>query len=606
MDLRTFVQTHFPLGRAKPDPAKWCGYLVDCPVCNTPHGRNVWTLTPEHDVLTYASTDCATCSEEKRPYDELPAALGMTEDGLNAALREVRAEGTALAAAPEAPAADKKGHTANDVVEWVLYNYQIGRSDDGLLFAVPTRPGTLRIAKEIRAIRADVLKAFREDRKAATGTGVVLGRETLSNALDTVAAYAEEADPVHVAMRSAQVGDDRVVLDLGDATGRVVEITRAGWSVRDPDEGTPLFRRSEATKPLPVPVRGGDLAVLRDLLGLDAEDRRWLQIRGWLVGSLFSEVPRPLLWATGPQGSGKSTRARMVLSLVEPAEALGKEPGRNERDDSTAARGRYLVSFDNVTSVSQNTSDWICRLVTGVTDDRRTLYTDDGLRPVTYRRSGVSTSIALPPGLKPDALERISLVDFDRVPDTERRSEAELWTAYHASKPALLGAVLDDVVTSLRNRSRLVAEGRSWPRMADYAQVVAGVDERLYAAYVGAVDEVLADSALDDPFTAAVLALVAKRGGRTKAKPADFVSPLAASYTGGDTHVSWCPSDGRAFSRALKVAAEALRRAGVTYTTGKSNGDRYIELIGPADPAHAEAVETYLPETHPAPGPRVF
>ena len=92
----------------------------------------------------------------------------------------------------------------------------------------------------------------------------------------------------------------------------------------------------------------------------------------------------------------------MALSLIEPVESLGKEPGRNERDDSIAARGRFLVGYDNITTVSQNTSDWLCRLVTGVTDDRRALYSDDDLRPIAYKRSGVATSITVPAGLGSD------------------------------------------------------------------------------------------------------------------------------------------------------------------------------------------------------------
>src|SRR3712207_4253122 len=218
---------------------------------------------------------------------------------------------------------------------------------------------------------------------------------------------------------------------------------------------------------------------LRDLVGLDEDDRRWRLVRGWLVGSLFSEVPRPLLWATGSQGSGKSVRTRMVLSLIEPTDSLGKEPGRNERDDSTAARGRYLLSYDNITNVSQATSDWLCRLVTGVTDDRRALYTDDDLRPVSYRRSGVATSITLPPGLGSDALERIALVPLDRVPDSERRGEAQLWSAYKAAHPEILGALLSDVVLVLRHLEAIKRETHSRPRMADYADILRALDRGL-------------------------------------------------------------------------------------------------------------------------------
>jgi hypothetical protein len=479
--------------------------------------------------------------------------------------------------------------TADDVVTWIEANFRLGRSTDGLLFAVPTYPGSNRIAREVRAIRSDVLRRFREDRKARTGRGVVIGSETMTAALGLVAALAEDAQehPETVALRAAQVGDDRVFLDLGTTTGRVVEVTPAGWSVVDPSPSLPLFRRSAAVQPLPEPVHGGSMDTLRELLGLDAGDRRWLLVRGWLVGSLFSEVPRPLLWATGSQGSGKSTRARMLLSVIEPTDSLGKEPGRNERDDSTGARGRFLVSYDNVTTVSQATSDWLCRLVTGVTDDRRALYSDDDLRPVSYRRSGVATSITLPPGLGSDALERIALVPLDRVPDDERRGESGLWAAFHSAHPEILGAVLADVARVLRHLEDVKRESIARPRMADYADVLRSLDRALgmegdaghLAAYVGTVDESLADRALDDPFTAAVLALVDQRRGHWHGRPDEFL-PLVTRVAGDFDLPPWWPANPRALGIQLRRASETLRHAGVVVTAGKSNGARWLDLQG--------------------------
>src|SRR3954447_16260026 len=447
LSLGDFAETYFPGGKTR----TMDGFAVTCPVCRTESSLQL------RDLYGRLAVACLTrdCS------GNFAEALGMTEARWEMLLDTVRTDTADAPATPtrgagsgKAKSADGDGRlSADDVVTWIEANYRLGRSTDGLLFAVPVYAGSNRVAREVRSIRSDVLRRFREDRKARTGKGVVIGSETMTAALGLVAALAEDAQehPEPVALRAAQVGNDRVVLDLGDTSGRVVEASPAGWTVTDPCEAVPLFRRSSATQPLPEPVRGGSLETLRELLGLDADDRRWLIVRGWLVASLFAEVPRPILWATGSQGSGKSVRTRMVLSVIEPADSLGKEPGRNERDDSTAARGRFLVSYDNITTVSQNTSDWLCRLVTGVTDDRRALYTDDDLRPVSYRRSGVATSITLPPGLGSDALERIALVPLDRVPDSDRRGEAQLWAAYKAAHPQILGAVLDDLVGVLRH-----------------------------------------------------------------------------------------------------------------------------------------------------------
>jgi hypothetical protein len=588
LTLDDFVEKYFPGRRRKIAD----GWAVTCPSCRQEDAFHVLDLYGTAAVRCL-TLDCPGVDDGK--------ALGLTAAQWGTALDTVVTDSAKVRTTDSAgkdggrrkdsgSSRDRDRLTADDVVTWIEANYRLGRSTDGLLFAVPTYPGALRIAREVRSIRSDVLRRYREDQRAKTGRGVVIGKETLSAALDLVSALAEHAQehPEPVAIRAAQVGDDRVVLDLGDPTGRVVEVTAAGWSVVEPDESTPLFRRSAATQPLPTPERGGSTDTLRELLGLAEDDRRWLLVRGWLAASLFAEVPRPLLWATGSQGSGKSVRTRMVLSLIEPTDSLGKEPGRNERDDSTAARARFLVSYDNITTVSQNTSDWLCRLVTGVTDDRRALYTDDDLRPISYRRSGVATSITLPPGFGSDALERIALVPLDRIPDDQRRGESGLWAAYLAERPKLLGAVLDDVVRVLRHLEDVKREARQRPRMADYADILTALDRSLglaedaghLAAYIGTVDESLADRALDDPFTAAVLTLVEEHRGHWRGT-AEQLRHLLDKAAGHDfDRPRWWPTSPRAVSAQLKRASEALRHAGVLVDSGKSNGARYIELTG--------------------------
>src|SRR3712207_7355886 len=62
---------------------------------------------------------------------------------------------------------------------------------------------------------------------------------TLFRSLFAALAETSTEPPETVALRAAQVGDDRVVLDLGDATGRVVEVTPSGWTITEPSESTP-------------------------------------------------------------------------------------------------------------------------------------------------------------------------------------------------------------------------------------------------------------------------------------------------------------------------------------------------------------------------------
>jgi hypothetical protein len=477
----------------------------------------------------------------------------------------------------ESPADEKPRFGAADVVDFVLDRYDLGRTSDGLLIAIPANPRAAKIARELGTLRGEILRdLFREQR-------ISVGRETIGQAIETLKGLAEEAMTYRVAIRAAQLGAS-IHVDLGDQSGRFVEVSRYGWELRDPreeddpDAARPVFRRTAATVALPAPEKGGSRDEMRRLLGFqDADDPRFRLLWGWLVAAVFESVPRPILWALGTQGSGKSTRARMLLSVLDPADRLGREPGKNERDDSTSARSRFLPSWDNIGSISAATSDWLCRLVTGVQIDRRALYTDDDVRTATLQRTGVATSIILPSGLGADALERLVLVEFERIADRAREAESTLWREFDEVHPRILGALLDDVAGVLRYLSDVRAERRSLPRMADYAQILVALDRHLgldeldgYAAtYAASVSEVLSDAAKADPLTAAVLTLVERGGGLWEGTSADLVEALK-EWSPIDSRAPW-PRTAKGMSDALKKAAEPLRATGVEVAGRKTN-----------------------------------
>ncbi|MBH0098684.1 hypothetical protein I6E68_05955 [Salinibacterium sp. NSLL150] len=475
--------------------------------------------------------------------------------------------------------------SAAALVEFALERYKLRRSPDGMLFATPVDPSAPQIAREIRSLRPDLSRALWASR------GIAVGRETLGTAIETLQGLAYDAPVSEVHIRSARVGG-AFQIDLGDDSGRYVSVSPGEWELIDPrSHETPedlrraTFRRTAATNPLPAPISGGSRDDLRELLGFEVHDPRWKLAWGWLVGSFFVDRPRPILWALGAQGSGKSTRARMLLNVVDPVDALGREPGKNERDDFTAAAGRYIPSWDNIGSVSAATSDFLCRLVTGVGVDRRELYSDDTLRTSTIRRSGVATSIVLPIGLGPDALERMVLLELDRVPESERRSEAELWADFDRLHASILGALLDDVAGAMARLSEATNEVRELPRMADYALVLHALDRHLdlddyegfAEAYTRSVRGVLADRAESDPLTAG-LVKIAKRGGvKGWSGTAESLLYLLEEFRPDDPRAGW-PSTPWSLSSALTKGHETLRAAGLSAERRRRKGARIIVL----------------------------
>src|SRR5690606_22868354 len=128
--------------------------------------------------------------------------------------------------------------------------------------------------------------------------------------------------------------------------------------------------------------------------------------------------------------------------------------------------------WDNISSVSGETSDLLCSLVTGGGRERRQLYTDDDLTALTIRRPIGLTAVGRPAGLRADALDRMIIVELEAP--SERLSDSELQRRFDQAHPWLLGAVLDALSAILRYRASVNPPRM---RMFRYAEILAAYDQ---------------------------------------------------------------------------------------------------------------------------------
>lgn len=386
-------------------------------------------------------------------------------------------------------------------------------------------------------------------------------------------------------LRAARPASGRVVLDLGERNSSAhAVVTGKGWSLHD---GAPevTFELSQASRPLPRPVRpsgmepGDGYEALRKLLGWSETDRRWRLVRGWLVAALLPDVARPLLFLHGRAGSGKSLRGVFVLSVLDPRGELGGNFNKDERDSMVAASARYLMGWDNITTVSESISNMICRLVTGGTDERRSLYSDDDLHVRDIRRTGALTGINVPLML-PDALERLIPLECGVIPEDRRRSESAMRARFAKVHPAILADVLDDVSTVLRRLPKVQALKRNRPRMADFSDVLRALGREYDAAYVRTVKGVRREVAESDPFVGAVVQWLTENpnllGQRLTATAA--LNSLKASAPGWG-EIQGFPKQPNGLSALLAKHAGSIEAMGFTFTHSPVRGTYYWTFL---------------------------
>ncbi len=133
--------------------------------------------------------------------------------------------------------------------------------------------------------------------------------------LEAQAIFDGPEESVHVRI----AGDaERILLDLGDTSWRVVEINAAGCTVLD--KSPVRFRRPSGMRSLPIPERGGSLDLLRNFANIDPDD--FILLMAWLAAALSPTGPYPVLVLTGEYGAAKST-------LRATAEATDRPPRLN-------------------------------------------------------------------------------------------------------------------------------------------------------------------------------------------------------------------------------------------------------------------------------------
>lgn len=438
---------------------------------------------------------------------------------------------------------------ATQLIELGRETYRFGQSVKSEPFAVPLAgPNVARMLRGAGgSLRSELGAAyFTEHGKAAP-------QQALADAVSTLEGFAAQAEPEALHLRSA-VHHDAVWVDLGDGTGRAVEITTRGWSVQD--VAPVLFTRTALTAALPTPERDGRLAELWALLNVTDDDRPL--VLGWQLAALLTpDLPCPVLALLGEQGTGKTTASKRLAALVDPAYPQVRRSPKDGEAWVSAATGSRVVALDNVSAVPEWFSDALCRAVTGDGDVRRRLYSDGDFHVIAFRRAVIVNGIDLG-AVRDDLAERLLTVQLARITEDHRGRESDLehrWTLAH---PRVFGALLDLAVRVLAERDGCLPD--ALPRMADFAHTLATVDHVLgttgLARYRAQAGELAADAVDSDPVLRAIATRVRQTFEGTGAELLDLITDPEVKSPKG-----W-PGTAKAMTGELRRKAPALRRLG--------------------------------------------
>ena len=452
--------------------------------------------------------------------------------------------------------------------------------------------------RETWSIRA---KGFRRwlARRYFAETGGAPSSEALQSGLNVIEAKAHfDASERVVHVRVGDL-DGRLYLDLCDATWRAVEIDATGWRVIDIPPVR--FRRAAGMQALPAPVAGGSVEALRSFLNVRS-DADFVLVIAWMLACLRNRGPYPVMVLSGEQGSAKSTFSAILRALLDPNTAPLRALPREDRDLFIAASNGHVLAFDNVSGLPAWISDTLCRLATGGGFAVRQLYSDqdevlfDAARPVIL--NGIEDIVT-----RPDLADRAIFLTLEPIPEERRRPEQELWAAFEAERPRILGVLLDGVAKGLAMLPHTKLD--KLPRMADFALWATACETELWpagtfwSAFCGNRDEAVEGVIDADPIAAAVRAVMATRTEWT-GTASELLGALAEMAGERVAKSKAWPDSPRALAGRLRRAATFLRKIGIEISFEREGRARTrIIHINTAEPPSPET-EGERPSTSPA------
>ena len=485
----------------------------------------------------------------------------------------------------------KKKSQADSLLAIATKEAQVFKNGCGEIFATITSDGkTLTYPVRSASFRAWLnLRYFKIMGRVAGSKGA------LDAAIITLQGLALSA-PTHEVFNRVAYWQGKIYYDLGDLTGRVVEIDETGWRII-PSSPVPFFR-PKGLKAQVEPQRGGNIHCLRQIMNL--KDKDFILVVCFLVSFYQPIGARPHFFQLAEQGTAKTTNTNTIRVICDPNEALTRREPKEARDLFIAAKNNALLAFDNVSYIPQWLSDALCCLSTLSAYAVRSHYSNDEEEIFTHRCQVLINSITDVIS-RPDLLDRTIGIELPLLDEKQRKQESEIAALFQQFLPLILGALCDAVSVGLRNLPQTRPE--NLPRMADFATWICAcapafgyTEAEVLDAYNANRREVQ-DIAAETSTLAAQLESLAEQPRKgtlvfkgTVTKLLDDLE-LYADFSGPYSKrppEDW-PKSTRSMGRELRRLAPVLRHRGLDIQTSRGNGQRTVTI---------RKVSDVLPDPH--------
>ena len=350
-----------------------------------------------------------------------------------------------------------------------------------------------------------------------------LSNASLDSALTTLRGIATFDSPTEeVYLRVAQTNNE-LYIDLCNEDWQVIKVDSSGWSLIH--KSPVSFIRSKNMRALKIPKTQGDIDLLKKHINIKEKD--FVLVVGWLLMSMQAGTGAyPMLVFTGSAGCGKTTTSRMLRELVDPHEATLLSKPKTE-DLRVIGANNHVLAFDNLSGISANQSDALCKISTGDNQTVRKLYTTNEEFTISLKKPILLNGID-EIAKRSDMASRSIKIDLSKV--QLYRSETSIWNAFMIDVPSILGALLDGLSVALNQYKN--TRINNLPRMGDFSKWVTAArqaygwkEDEFMLAYTENLEQSHLDSIESSEFASA-LVLMFDGQSEFKGSPIELLTQL--------------------------------------------------------------------------------
>lgn len=249
-----------------------------------------------------------------------------------------------------------------------------------------------------------------------------------------------EGSNIEKTFNRIQSDEKKIVIDLGNQDFECIEITKDKIETKTLDEDSPILLRYQTTHQQVKPEFDHTNAIKEFAELLNFKDIQLFSVH--LVTMFLADVTTPIMGLTGKAGSQKTTTSAAVKRVVDPAgdslEANVLSIPTKRDDIIMTLYNRYLTVFENVSKIDTDTSDILCRGVTGSSNTKRAHYKNLEEVIMTFKRKIILNGVT--PNFNNGDLQT-RLIKYSKKEDFTFLTDSEFEEKFVELRPKVLGQI---------------------------------------------------------------------------------------------------------------------------------------------------------------------